>query len=152
MSSICSGSYGVGYASGVFDMFHVGHLNILRKARDHCQTLVVGVASDEFVDQFKGIRPVIPLAERCEIISALRIVDEVVIDRSSDKTVVWAERPFDAIFKGDDWKNTAKGLRLEEDMRKIGADVVYFPYTLHTSSTRLRDYLDRAAGLDHDAV
>jgi len=152
VSSVHTEIYDVGYASGVFDMFHVGHLNILRKAREHCRTLVVGVASDEYIEQFKGARPVIPLSERCEIISALAIVDEVVIDRSSDKTLVWAERPFDAIFKGDDWKETPRGLLLEQDMRQLGVEVVYFPYTLHTSSTRLRAYLDRAASLDHDAV
>jgi len=152
VSSVHSASCDVGYASGVFDMFHVGHLNILRRARDHCRTLVVGVATDEFIEELKGARPVIPLAERCEIISALRIVDEVVIDRSADKRLVWAERHFDVIFKGDDWKDTSRGSRLERDMSQLGVEVVYFPYTLHTSSTRLRAYLDRAAGLDHDAV
>lgn len=141
MSSIQPHVYEVGYASGVFDMFHVGHLNILRKARDHCQTLVVGVASDEFIDLLKGARPVIPLAERCEIIAALGIVDEVVIDRSSDKTIVWAERPFDVIFKGDDWKGTPKGQNLQEQMATVGVEVVYFPYTLHTSSTVLRAFI-----------
>ncbi len=152
MSTIKSEVYDVGYCSGVWDMFHIGHLNILRKAREHCRTLVVGVASDDFIEEFKGDRPVIPLIERCEIISALGIVDEVVVDRSSDKRIVWTDRPFDVIFKGDDWKDTPKGHRLEEDMRSLGAAVVYFPYTLHTSSTRLRAFLDRAVGLDHNAV
>ncbi len=135
--------YGVGYASGVFDMFHIGHLNILRRAREHCETLVVGVASDEYVDTLKGRPPVVPLVERLEIISALGIVDEVIIDHAEDKTLAWQERNFDVIFKGDDWKETAKGERLEEQMRAVGAEVVYFPYTLHTSSTLLRAYLTR---------
>lgn len=133
-----------GYASGVFDMFHIGHLNLLRRAREHCQTLVVGVASDEYVLALKGREPVVPLAERLEIVSSLRFVDEVIIDRSEDKRVAWRDRRFDAIFKGDDWRGSAKGERLEQAMAEVGAGVVYFPYTLHTSSTRLRGYIERA--------
>lgn len=135
--------YGVGYASGVFDMFHVGHLNILRRAREHCRTLVVGVGSDEYVEALKGHAPVVPLTERLDIISALGIVDEVLIDHSEDKTLAWTERHFDVIFKGDDWKGSPKGSRLEADMGALGVEVVYFPYTLHTSSTLLRSYLTR---------
>jgi glycerol-3-phosphate cytidylyltransferase len=135
--------YDVGYASGVFDMFHVGHLNILRRARQHCRTLVVGVGSDEYVEALKGQAPVVPLVERLEIISALGMVDEVIIDHSEDKTLAWAERNFDVIFKGDDWKGSPKGLRLEKAMATLGVDVVYFPYTLHTSSTLLRAHLTR---------
>ena len=135
--------YGVGYASGVFDMFHVGHLNILRSARSHCETLVVGVASDEYVLDLKGRAPVIPLVERLEIIESVGIVDEVIIDHAEDKRLAHAERPFDVIFKGDDWKNTAKGQRLESDMAELGVAVVYFPYPIHTSSTLLRSYLSR---------
>ena len=138
-----STTYDVGYASGVFDMFHIGHLNILRSARGHCRTLVVGVASDEYVEVLKGRAPVVPLVERLEIISALGLVDEVIIDHSEDKTKAWAERHFDVIFKGDDWKGSPKGERLERDMGDLGVDVVYFPYTLHTSSTLLRAHLTR---------
>ncbi len=100
--SIARTTYGVGYASGVFDMFHVGHLNLLRRARHRCRHLVVGVASDEYVEILKGRQPVVPCDERIDIISALGIVDEVVIDRSEDKRMVWEQRPFDVIFKGDD--------------------------------------------------
>ncbi len=135
--------YGVGYASGVFDMFHVGHLNILRNARSRCRTLVVGVASDEYVLDLKGRAPVIPLVERLEIIESVGMVDEVIIDHAEDKRLAHAERPFDVIFKGDDWKNTGKGERLEADMAELGVAVVYFPYTIHTSSTLLRSYLTR---------
>lgn len=134
-------TYDVGYASGVFDMFHVGHLNLLRRARHRCHHLVVGVASDEYVEILKGRPPVVPCDERIDIISGLRVVDEVVIDRSEDKRLVWEQRPFDAIFKGDDWQGTPKGYRLERVMGEVGADVVYYPYTHHTSSTMLREYL-----------
>ncbi|HPU13554.1 MAG TPA: adenylyltransferase/cytidyltransferase family protein [Aeromicrobium sp.] len=134
----------VGYASGVFDMFHVGHLNLLRRAREHCSTLVVGVASDDYVLALKGQEPVVPLAERLEIVRSLRFVDEVLIDRSEDKRVAWRERNFDAIFKGDDWRGSPRGDRLEAAMAEVGAQVTYFPYTLHTSSTRLRAFIERS--------
>lgn len=133
--------YEVGYTSGVFDMFHVGHLNLLRRARNYCHHLVVGVASDEYTDQLKDRPSVVPCDERFEIIAALGIVDEVVIDRSEDKSLAWQQRRFDAIFKGNDWQGTPKGYRLERSMGELGVDVVYFPYTRHTSSTMLREYL-----------
>jgi glycerol-3-phosphate cytidylyltransferase len=133
--------YDVGYTSGVFDMFHVGHLNLLRRARNYCHELVVGVASDEYTEQLKRRASVVPCDERIEIISALGIVDEVVIDRSEDKAIMWQQRRFDAIFKGNDWQGTPKGYRLERAMGEVGVDVVYFPYTRHTSSTMLREFL-----------
>lgn len=133
--------YEVGYTSGVFDMFHVGHLNLLRRARNYCHHLVVGVASDEYTDHLKDRPSVVPCDERFEIITALGIVDEVVIDRSEDKTLAWQQRRFDAIFKGNDWQGTPKGYRLERSMGALGVDVVYFPYTRHTSSTMLREFL-----------
>lgn len=134
-------TFDVGYASGVFDMFHVGHLNLLRSARAGCRHLIVGVASDEYADQIKGRPPVVPCDERFEILSALGIVDEVILDRSEDKTVIWQQQPFDVIFKGSDWQGTPKGYRLERRMATVGADVVYFPYTGQTSSTMLRAFL-----------
>jgi len=137
-------TYAVGYASGVFDMFHVGHLNILRRAAERCDRLVVGVGTDEYVEQLKGRMPVVPFAERLEIVAALRMVDEVIADHSEDKTRAWHERPFDVIFKGDDWKGTAKGARLEAAMEPLDVSVVYFPYTLHTSSTILRAHITGA--------
>jgi glycerol-3-phosphate cytidylyltransferase len=133
--------FDVGYCSGVFDMFHVGHLNLLRRARNQCHHLVVGVASDEYVENLKGRLPVVPCDERIDIVSALGIVDEVVIDRSEDKLAVWQQRPFDAIFKGSDWQGTPKGYRLERTMTDVGVEVVYFPYTRHTSSSMLRAFL-----------
>lgn len=136
--------HSVGYASGVFDMFHVGHLNLLRRAREHCSVLVVGVASDEYVLALKGREPVVPLAERIEIVQSLRFVDEVIVDHSEDKRHAWRDRNFDVIFKGDDWRGSAKGDRLEAAMAEVGAEVTYFPYTLHTSSTRLRAFIERS--------
>jgi glycerol-3-phosphate cytidylyltransferase len=133
----------VGYAPGVFDLFHVGHLNILRHAATLCDRLVVGVVSDEMAVRAKGITPVIPLSERLEIIRSLRMVDEAVPETVPEKLQVWEELRFDVIFKGDDWKNTPKGEKLESDFARVGVEVVYFPYTVHTSSTMLREVLTR---------
>lgn len=138
--------YAVGYASGVFDMFHIGHLNLLQRSRPYCSRLVVGVASDEYVERLKGRSPVVPLSERLRIVQALRVVDEVVVDHSEDKREAHAARTFDVIFKGDDWRNSPRGQRLEREMAAVGADVMYFPYTAHTSSTMLRTFLTENVG------
>ena len=132
----------VGYAPGVYDLFHVGHLNILRHAREHCDVLVAGVVSDENARAAKGRDPVIPLAERLEIVRSLGIVDEAVAETWPDKLATWQHVGFDVIFKGDDWRGTPKGDRLERDMASVGVAVHYFPYTVHTSSTLLRAALD----------
>lgn len=132
-----------GYVSGVFDMFHIGHLNIVERASEHCDFLIAGVVTDKVVLRSKGKPPIVPFEERVAIIAALRAVDEVVIDTHVDKFHTWQELHYDVIFKGDDWKGTAKGDRLESDLAGVGARVMYFPYTTHTSSTKLRLVLDR---------
>lgn len=131
----------LGYVPGAWDMFHVGHLNILRRARENCGRLVVGVVTDEALHAAKGKHPVVPLAERMEVVAALDLVDEVTTDFSSDKLEVWERVRFDVLFKGDDWRGTAKGDKLERDMASVGVRVHYFPYTVHTSSTMLRSLL-----------
>jgi glycerol-3-phosphate cytidylyltransferase len=128
----------VGYVPGAYDMFHIGHLNILRRARRECDRLIAGVVTDEVLERVKGRPPIVPLAERLAIVGSMACVDEVVTDVSSDKVVMWRELGFDVLFKGDDWKGTEKGDRLEADLGAVGVRVVYFPYTVHTSSTALR--------------
>lgn len=132
----------IGYASGVYDLFHVGHLNLLKHARLHCDYLIAGVASTEATLQMKNREPVVPLHERLEIVRNIRLVDEVVVDNYPDKVDAWRAVGFNVIFKGDDWRGTEKGLRLEAGMQALGVDVVYFPYTVHTSSTLLRRALN----------
>jgi glycerol-3-phosphate cytidylyltransferase len=132
----------VGYVPGVFDMFHIGHLNILRNASRECDHLIAGVVSDEIALLAKGRPPVVPLAERLEIVRSIRYVDEAYAETEPDKIAVWQRLRFNMIIKGDDWQGTAKGERLERDMASIGAEVVYLPYTAHTSSTLLRCMLD----------
>ncbi|BDZ45948.1 adenylyltransferase/cytidyltransferase family protein [Naasia aerilata] len=132
----------IGYAAGAFDLFHVGHLNILKHAKRNCDYLIAGVVSDEMLRQTKGITPVVPLAERLEIVRNIRYVDEARPEVLPDKLDTWREVQFDVFFKGDDWRGTEKGLRLEREFAAVGVEVVYFPYTMTTSSTKLRGALD----------
>lgn len=133
----------IGYVPGVFDLFHIGHLNMLRQARERCDTLVAGVVSDEVCETTKGIRPTVPLAERIEIVEAIGIVDATYAEMTTDKIDAWREVGFTHLFKGDDWKGTPKGDALEAKMASVGVEVVYFPYTLETSSTALRAAIAR---------
>lgn len=135
----------VGYAPGVYDLFHVGHLNILRTAREQCDYLIAGVVSDEMALAAKGRRPVVPLNERLEIVRHIRFVDQVHAEHVSDKLETWRELRFDRFFKGDDWKGTPKGVALQHRFAEVGVEVVYFPYTEHTSSTLLRQFLSTAS-------
>ena len=132
----------VGYAAGAFDLFHVGHLNLLRQARQRCDHLVAGVVSDELLEATKGHLPVVPLAERMEIVEHVRYVDEVHAEVLPDKLDTWRQLRFDVFFKGDDWQGTPRGERLEREFAALGVEVVYFPYTVHTSSTKLRAALE----------
>jgi glycerol-3-phosphate cytidylyltransferase len=128
----------IGYAPGAYDLFHIGHLNLLRHAAEHCDHLIAGVVSDEMLLLTKGRAPVVPLAERLEIVRGLRVVDQVHAEVVPDKLETWRAVGFDVIFKGDDWRGTEKGRRLERDFASVGVEVRYFPYTVHTSSTLLR--------------
>ena len=135
----------LGYAPGVFDLFHVGHLNILRRARERCDRLVAGVCSDELVVSLKGRPPVVPLSERLEILRSVRYVDATYVATVDDKLEIWKEVGFDVIFKGDDWLGTNLWKNLEAQFSEVGVEVVYFPYTAHTSSTLLRSALGALA-------
>lgn len=132
----------IGYAAGAFDLFHVGHLNILKHARSQCDFLIAGVVSDEMLKLTKGRAPVVPLSERLEIVRNIRFVDEAVPEVLPDKIETWHGLHFDVFFKGDDWRGTAKGEHLEREFSALGVSVVYFPYTVSTSSTQLRRALD----------
>lgn len=128
----------IGYAPGAYDLFHIGHLNILTQAAEQCDKLIAGVVTDAVVLRAKGKAPVIPLAERLAIVRSVRYVDEAVPDPYVDKFQMWPQLRYDVLFKGDDWRGTEKGEALQARLAEVGARVVYFPYTLHTSSTLLR--------------
>jgi glycerol-3-phosphate cytidylyltransferase len=134
----------VGYVPGVFDMFHIGHLNILRRASLQCDRLIAGVVSDEVALQQKGRPPVIPQDERLDIVASMEFVDRAVMEWSTDKLATWDRVGFDVIFKGDDWRGSEKWTRLEHEFARVGVVVLYLPYTTHTSSSRLRGLLGGA--------
>ena len=128
----------IGYTQGVFDLFHIGHLNLLRKAKEQCDFLIVGVNSDELVESYKHKTPVIPGEQRKEIVEAIRVVDQCILVDTLDKEVIWKEHPFDAIFIGDDWKGNERWKQTEEVLARHGAKVVYLKYTEGISSSALR--------------
>ena len=128
----------IGYAAGVYDLFHIGHLNILKHAKSQCDWLIAGVVSDELCASIKGHEPVVPLTERLAIVQSIQFVDEAVAEVLPDKMATWERLRFDIFFKGDDWRGTLKGRELEARFAEVGVEVMYFPYTAHTSSTQLR--------------
>lgn len=130
--------YKVGYTTGVFDLFHIGHLNILKKAKEQCECLIVGVSTDELVQNYKNKLPVIPFEERIEIVKSIKYVDKVVAQENRDKYSAWENLQFDVMFVGDDWKGNKLFEELEHQFKSVGVDIVYFPYTQGTSSTILR--------------
>ena len=133
--------YDIGFVQGVFDLFHIGHLNLLEKARKHCNYLIVGVNSDELVQEYKNKTPFVPLEERARIIGALKCVDKVIIMNDRDKAKVTQKYNINAIFMGDDWKGTDFYNNMEKELEKYNVDIVYFPYTKGTSSTILKEKL-----------
>lgn len=133
----------VGYTTGVFDMFHVGHLNILRRAKERCDYLIVGVSTDELCLSYKHKKPIIPFVERKQIVEAIRYVDEVIPQVNRDKFGAWKKLKFDVMFVGDDWRVSSLFSELESRFNEVGVRIEYFPYTKGTSSTVLREKLDK---------
>lgn len=122
-------------------MFHIGHLNILKKAKENCDYLIVGVSTDEVVESYKNKTPIIPFEERIEILKAIKYVDEVVPQTSLDKFEAWKQLKFNRLFHGSDWKGSAMYNELEQKFNEVGVEVVFFPYTDGTSSTLLNEVL-----------
>ena len=132
----------IGYTTGVFDLFHIGHLNLLRKAKEQCDHLIVGVSVDDLV-LYKHKRAVIPFEERIEIVRQIKYVDEAVPQYNMDKMEAWRKYHFNRMFVGDDWKGTEKWNRIEAEMKSVGVELIYFPYTKGTSSTLINQVLIR---------
>lgn len=129
----------IGYTTGVFDMFHIGHLNILRRAKEQCDFLIVGVSTDEVVEQYKHHRPIIPFEQRIEIVAAIKWVDQVVPQTTMDKMQAWNELHFDIMFHGDEWKGSELFNKYEKEFAVVGAKIVYLPHTEGISSSLLRE-------------
>lgn len=132
----------IGYTTGVFDMFHIGHLNILQRAKEACDYLIVGVSTDELVASEKGHMPLIPFDDRVRIVEAIRYVDRVVTQTNKNKYEAWETYHFDKMFVGSDWKGTEAWNRYEEQFRNTGVEIVYLPHTDGISSTLLRSELE----------
>lgn len=131
--------YKIGYTTGVFDMFHVGHLNILRRAKDLCDYLVVGVSTDELVQHDKNKTPIIPFEDRVRIVQAIKYVDEVIPQFNKNKLEAWRSVGFDAMFVGSDWQGTPQWNLFESQFRPLGVDIIYLTHTDGISSTILRE-------------
>ena len=139
--------YRIGYTQGVFDMFHVGHLNLLNHAKAYCDYLIVGVNSDKLVESYKGKAPVINQKDRRLIVTNIKCVDETVIAETLDKVIQWEALKFEAVFIGDDWKGNARWVQTEIDLKEKGVDTVFIPYTRGICSTKLREeFLCRVDG------
>lgn len=128
----------IGYTTGVFDMFHVGHLNILKQAKAQCDYLVVGVSTDELVLEYKNRRPIIPFEDRKTIIEAIRYVDEVIPQTTLNKIDAWEVVKFDVMFHGSDWKNSLLYDKIAKDMLERKVELIFIDYTKKVSSSILR--------------
>ena len=132
----------IGYTTGVFDMFHIGHLNILKRAKAQCDYLIVGVSTDELVQHDKNKTPIIPYADRCAIVEAIKYVYKVVPQPDKNKFAAWERYHFNKMFVGSDWKGTDAWNRFEEQFAPVGVEIVYLDHTDGISSTILRDKLN----------
>lgn len=132
----------IGYTTGVYDMFHIGHLNILKRAKEQCDYLIVGVSTDELVQHDKNKTPIIPFADRCAIVEAIRYVDKVVPQADKNKFGAWEKYHFDKMFVGSDWKGTPQWAKFEEEFAPVGVEIVYLEHTDGISSTILKDKLN----------
>ena len=130
--------YKVGYTDGVYDLFHVGHLNMIQEAKKHCDYLIVGVHGDDVVEEYKHHRPIINEQDRKRILENIKGVDRVEVNRFRDKIKLWELYGFNVIFIGDDWKGTERWNKFEKELGVIGVDVVYVPYTKGISTTEIR--------------
>ncbi len=131
----------IGFTTGVYDMFHIGHLHLLKKAKNRCDYLIVGISSDKLVESYKGKTPIIPFAHRLEIVSALKFVDEVIAVTDRNKFQSFLDVGYDVLFVGDDWKGSDIFNTLEKQLSEYGSKIEYFPYTKEVSSTKFREIL-----------
>ena len=135
--------YKIGYTDGVYDLFHVGHLNMIKEAKKHCDFLIVGVHSDQIVKEYKNRETIINENDRAAIVGALKYVDKVVINNTRDKMELWNLYHFNVVFIGDDWKGTERWNKFESELSKINVDVVYIPYTKRISTTKIRTIIGK---------
>lgn len=133
----------IGYTTGVFDLFHVGHVRILKKSKSLCDKLIVGVSTDNLVKKYKNKYPVISQKERMEVVKSNKYVNYVVSQNTLDKFISWKKLKYDIMFVGDDWYDTKKWQELDKKFKKVGVRIVYLPYTKGTSSTKINNILNK---------
>lgn len=133
----------LGYTTGVFDFFHVGHVEILKRAKSLCDKLIVGVSTDELVLEYKNKKPFFSFYERCSIVESVKYVDIVVPQKSMNKFEMWERLKFDLMFVGDDWYSTEKWKKFEEQFNQVGVKIIYLPYTEGISSTLIREKITK---------
>ena len=138
----------IGYTTGVYDMFHIGHLNILKRAKEQCDYLIVGVSTDELVIKEKKKTPIIPYENRVEIVQAIKYVDMVVPQTNKNKIEAWEKYKFQKMFVGSDWKGTEQWIRFEQQFAPLGVEIVYLPHTDGISSTLLTMVLQKMKNED----
>lgn len=139
--------YKTGYTTGVYDMFHIGHLNILKRAKEQCEHLIVGVTTDALCRERKNKLPIICQEDRLQIVKAIRYVDEAVFQENMDKVEAVKKYNVDVVFVGSDWKGTPSWNEYEKEFKKLGCDVVYLEHTDGISSTILKERLNAEYGL-----
>lgn len=127
----------IGYTTGVYDMFHIGHLKVIERAKAQCDYLIVGVSTDELVQKEKNKTPVIPYEERASIVGAIRYVDQVVPQIDKNKFGAWEKYHFNKMFVGSDWKGTPQWNKYEAELSPVGVEIIYLPHTNGISSTKL---------------
>lgn len=133
--------YKVGYTVGTFDMFHIGHLSLIRRAKDYCDYLIVGIHSDEWVMHCKNKPTVFSYGDRAEILKSIQYVDEVVKNETRSKMEAWEKYHFNVAFIGDDWKGTEVWNKIDNELKQVSCDVIYIPYTKGISTTQIRQKL-----------
>ncbi len=136
----------IGYTTGVYDMFHIGHLNVLKRAKELCDYLIVGVSTDELVQQDKNKTPIIPFEERVSIVEAIKYVDRVVAQPDKNKLAAWEKYHFDKMFVGSDWQGTPQWQKFEKEFEPLGVQIVYLPHTDGISSTQLTELIKHKLG------
>ena len=137
----------IGYTTGVFDLFHIGHLIMLKNAKSLCDRLIVGVTTDDLVS-YKGKKAIIPFEERLEIVRSIKYVDAAIPQDNMDKKEAWNKLKFDIMFVGDDWYNTPQWKEFEKQFNEVGVKIIYFPYTKNTSSTLINQTLKKLRDTD----
>lgn len=135
--------YKIGYTQGTFDLFHIGHLNLIKHAKEKCDTLIVGVNSDRLVQEYKNKVPIINENDRAAIVNAIKGVDNVIITDTLDKEEMLRRLSFDVIFIGDDWKGNSRWTKTCETLKKYGVDVIFLPHTDGVSTTEITKIINK---------